>query len=191
MSLRTRLFKFHAQRFAKRSPRSKQFVDYAHASSFLIIDESPDENYAAIELVAHNLRKDNKQVTVVEYVHQKQHTAPAPTDFWVFDKSQTTLWGKPNDTVLHAVEKQAFDIVIDLTQRERLPLLYVLLHANAHCKISGRLDAYDLADFIIELPDKQANKQSSKKCEYTHKEYTERLFAEITHYLQAIKQSQP
>ena len=192
MSLRTRLFQFHAQRFAKRLPRQKQFVDYAHASSFLIIDEcAPTENYATIEHLAHNLRKDNKQVTVVGYVHQKQHTAPTTADFVIFDKSQTTLWGRPDDMVLAIVEKQQFDIVIDLTQRPRLPLRYVALHANARCKISGYLDDYNLSDFIIEISDKQQSNKQSSKCEDTHNEYRKILFAEIIRYLQAIRQSQP
>ena len=124
-------------------------------------------------------------------MHQKQHTAPTTADFVIFDKSQTTLWGQPDDMVLATVEKQQFDIVIDLTQRPRLPLRYVALHANAHCKISGYLDDYNLSDFIIEISDKQQSNKQNSKYEDTHNEYRKTLFAEIIRYLQAIRQSQP
>ncbi len=178
MSLRTQLFKYHVRKRHK-TVQPKQFVDYAHAKSVLLIYESDLlEKRSVIDNLAQKLRNDGKQVSIIGYVHKKLCESRQTAEFTMLDKAQVGWWRKPNAEMLESLAKQHFDIAIDLTQRTCLPLQYALLYANATCKIGSAISQYGLTNFIIDI----SGEEKSQKI------YEQTLFDAIVHYLKEIKQ---
>lgn len=182
MGLRLKLFGCRVQKSAKRHTRQKQFVDYAHAKSILLLYESdPTENRAFIDEAAHALQADGKQVDVVGFVAKKQCETPQTDHFRLLCKGQTSFWGKPDKTTLHAIAARQYDLIIDLTQTFCLPLQYVLLHANAKCRAGGDVGHYGLIDLAVRIPTENGAKKSAPY------ERERALLAAVLRYLKEIK----
>src|SRR5574344_1166370 len=101
MGIRSNIFKRRVQKINQNPPRHKQFIDYAHAKSFLILYESDlTENHNFVDELAHNLRSEGKHVTIIGFVNKKVSASASINDFTMLDKSQLDLWHRPKTTLL-------------------------------------------------------------------------------------------
>ncbi len=175
--LKKQLFKYRAR---KSNLREKQFVDYAHAESVLLLYESDlQENHAEIDAIVRTLHADGKQVDVVGFVAKKECETPQNEHFHLLCKKQIGFWGKPDKATLNAICTKKYDLIVDLTPHFCLPLQYVLLYANARCRIGGDVSEFGLIDFAVKI--------ASTTNE--NKNYEHALWDAISQYLKMIKQS--
>ncbi len=172
--LKEQLFKYRAR---KSHLREKQFVDYAHVQRVLLLYESDlQENHAAIDSIVRALHADGKQVDVVGFVAKKQCETLQTDHFRLLGKGQISFWGKPDKETLNAICTKNYDLIVDLAPHFCLPLQYLLLYANARCRIGGDVSKFGLIDFAVKI---QPNKA-----------YEQTLWNAILRYLKEIKQSQ-
>jgi hypothetical protein len=176
--LKKQLFKYRAR---KSNLREKQFVDYAHAESVLLLYESDlQENHAAIDSIVRTLHADGKQVDVVGFVAKKVCETPQNEHFRLLCKEQVGFWGKPDKATLSAICAKKYDLIVDLTPHFCLPLQYVLLYANARCRIGGDVSEFGLIDFAVKII-----QPTTENTQYEHA-----LWDAISQYLKQIKMSE-
>lgn len=174
--IRQKIFQYHAKRWLQNCVRQKQFVNYANASSILLLYEViNDDSVTNIKRLAQLLQADNKCVTLVGHLSRKENLLPTDSHFIAIDRLRTSIFGKPDAEILSAVE-QPFDLLIDLTNRPILPLQYVVLHANARCKCGGYLTKNRLFDLVVDQKHVPNTNETA-------------LFENILHYLKTIQQT--
>lgn len=163
----------------KRQNRTRKYIDYEHAQKILLLYESTnDKQDESIRQIANDLNADGKQTTVCRYTAAGQ-TATKPDGIWLC-KKDLGVTGKPS-RILKSIAQQQFDIVIDLTLSPCLPLLYILLYANASCKAGLQHTDIPLLDFIISYPKEKHKTASQSQTDMNI------LFRHILFYLKNIR----
>lgn len=188
-NLRRQVFSYHVHQFNKRGVRTKQFVDYAHAKSVLVLYESElSENRSFISDVSRKLAADGKRVSVYGFVRKKIATSSSMNSFNMLDLNSVDFFHKPNSQFLKLFEETQFDLVIDLTLSFCQPLQYLLLHASAPCKVGGSLGDFELIDFVVNMPRIEPELEDGKTDISVHALYEaeEALCTQIIYYLKSI-----
>jgi len=177
------LFRKKLVQFSKNVTRTKAFVNYDWAKSILLLFESNySERNPETKRIIEQLQLDGKKVTAIGYVEKKQIVTPAYPDFRILYTKDHNIFQKPESSVLTFVQENEFDLLIDITNREFLPLMYVALYANAKCKSGMKKSEADLFDFSIDINEMLYEKELQiDDLEYTF------LFDQIIFYLKSIQ----
>lgn len=187
MGLRLKLFGCNVRKYTKKHAHQKQFVDYEHAKRILLLYESDlTESRTFINEIVRAMQADGKQADVVGYVAKKQCVSQTDAHFKMIDKKQTTCFGKPQKTLLNTIAAQKYDLIIDLTRTFCLPLQYVLLQADAKCRVGGCVNKFGLIDMVVK-PAENGEKQAKRKSPASDYECERALLAAILRYLKEIK----
>jgi len=144
--------KKEVKRYNLSTAREKRFINYDQARNFLLIFES-DENEInlPIKKIIEKLKSDDKKVTAIGYLNKKKINTPFLLDFKIFNSQQTNLFKKPNEFILKELNNNQFDIVIDLSLHDVIPLQYLVLYASAFLKIGLKNTDLSLYDFIFDI----------------------------------------
>lgn len=133
----------------KSTHRERKFVNYEKAKSILLLFESDySEKNILIRRIVRNLTNDGKKVSSWGYIEKKEITTAILPDFKILNQKDTDILKKPKASFLNELEDMEFDLLIDLSVNEILPLQYIALHANAFCKtgiVKNELEIYDFA----------------------------------------------
>lgn len=192
-ALRRQFFARHVGQFNKRVKREKQFVDYAHAKTILVLYESEyTEHRDFVNELVGQFTNDGKRVVVFGYVPKKMATSSSRNNFNMLDNHSLNFWKAPKSDLLANLEEESFDLLIDLTHRFCFPLAYLLLHANASCKVGGTLSEFGLLDMVVKLPstDVSDNEIDSDITLSKLYESEKLLLTEIMAYLKMISSPQ-
>jgi len=187
--LRRKVFSYHVNQFKKKVVREKQYVDYAHAKSVLVLYESElSENRTFITEVMRTLTADGKRVSVYGFVPKKVGISSSMNGFNMLDINSLNFFYKPSNQLLQLLEEDHFDLAIDLTSSFCQPLQYLLLHVNATCKVGGSIGDFDLVDVAVNMPQTELVDEDDKKDVSVQLLYEREkaLWHEILHYLKSI-----
>ena len=180
-TIKYRIFRWRANRYFSRYPRAKKYVDYEHARRILLLYESrPDNQDETIRLITEKLVAANKLVTTCVYAAGESKPVTSQPDMFILCKKDINLTGKPVQA-FKALEQQQFDLAIDLTTSPCLPLLYILLYANAACKAGLQHTDIPLLDFIISYPKVKQEPEMEKQIDVNN------LYEHILFYLKNIR----
>ncbi len=150
--IRQYLFKRSIQKHRAENPRTKVFVNYNRARTVLLLFESNySEKNPETKRIIESLTADGKKVVALGYVEKKQILSPVYPEFRIMFPGDTDFFRKPNQSILDDLLKQEFDLLIDITRQEWLPLSYILLYANAKCKTGMQKPGVDLYDFAVDI----------------------------------------
>lgn len=159
----------------KQPQREKIFRNYADIRRVLIIFESDWlERHLQVKQLIKEMQADGKEVSAWGFIDKKDRTTPILRDFRVIGAREVNVFGKPKKDVLIDFTREHYDLLIDLSINQVLPLRYMALLADVDFKVgkSEPCEPY-LHDFMIALPEGQ-----------TDAAY---LFDQIKHYLQTIQ----
>ena len=187
--LRRKVFSYHVNQFKKKVVREKQYVDYAHTKSVLVLYESElSENRTFITEVMRTLTADGKRVSVYGFVPKKVGISSSMNGFNMLDINSLNFFYKPSNQLLQLLEEDHFDLAIDLTSSFCQPLQYLLLHVNATCKVGGSIGDFDLVDVAVNMPQTELVDEDDKKDVSVQLLYEREkaLWHEILHYLKSI-----
>jgi len=107
---------------------------------------------------------------------------PAYPDFRILHTKDHNIFQKPEATVLSFVQENEFDLLIDISSKEIIPLMYIALYANAKCKTGMKREIGDLFDFSIDIDEMLIEKEIQRDdLEFTF------LFEQIIFYLKSIQ----
>ncbi|MDR1544495.1 MAG: hypothetical protein LBS50_08860 [Prevotellaceae bacterium] len=153
--------------------QNRTFMNYTEIKSVLLLVKIHyDSDIFAFENILQTLKKDGKKVILCCFVEQKKSLLQTGINRFIIKKENLLFWQKPDNEMLKEISAQEFDAVFDLTQIKSIPLLYVLLNANAKFRC-GNNKQDGLHDFIIDV-------SNLKKADEHY------LFEQITRYLKSI-----
>lgn len=158
------IFKKRVAKFLKQSTRQKRFVDYKSAKTILLIFESDYvEKNRFIRKAISQLTSDGKKVYAWGFLRKKEiSTAILPT-FKILNQQQTDFTKQPKEFLLRELKDKTYDLLIDLTLQDVLPLQYVCLYANAAMKIGTSRTMDEVLDFVIGFPTPEKEESDDKK----------------------------
>ena len=170
MNLKEKIFNYHLR---KHKHHHCAFPQWDKAKSILLLFESDiTEKNLQIKQLVKELQQQGKDVTAWGYVDQKNALSAILRDYRILARRDTNLFDKPKEIHLRDLSHIHFDIVIDLSLKNILPLRYLMLLADADFKAGRQTEEPYLADFMV-----MTNEETDPAF----------LFDQILHYLQNIK----
>ncbi|NLO71546.1 MAG: hypothetical protein GX102_11535 [Porphyromonadaceae bacterium] len=194
------IFKRKAKKFLQHSTREKRWVDYKSAKTILLLFESDYiEKNRFIRRIIDELNQDGKKVVAWGFLDKKiTSTAILPT-FRILDRSTIDWFECPKEYCLRELAEVEFDLLIDLTLKDILPLQYVCLYAKAGTKAGMSRSMDDIIDFKIIIPEPDPDELTTGNDEnhIEFKDLNETLFhtdqqflyEQILHYIKNIQTS--
>lgn len=106
----------------------------------------------------------------------------------MLDIKSLDFFYQPKSSLLQLLEEDQFDLVIDLTIHFCQPLQYLLLHANAPCKVGGSVGEFGLIDFAVNMPHIEPDSEDDKSDISLPVLYGQEkaLWEQILYYLKSI-----
>ncbi len=145
------IFNRRAKSFLQNNPREKRFVNYENAKTILLLFESDySEKNPRIRRIIKSLINDGKKVMAWGFIDKKEITTAILPDFRILHHKDTDFFAKPLSTFLNELAELHFDLLLDLTMNEVIPLQYVSLYSNVYCK-TGIKKSFPNHDFVVDI----------------------------------------
>lgn len=159
--------KYFLSKDALKTRRNKKFINLKDASSLAIVYYlKKDEDYTAVSDFVESLKKRGLRVKALGYVkdrHLTQKYLPKLTYDYFYDKD-LNWFGKPGGNYVRDFLDKPFDVLVDLSSGETVPINFVTANSSARFKV-GRFkqenqvlfdlmikqDYNDLKSFIKEV----------------------------------------
>lgn len=173
------LFTFFLNRELKGTHVSREIINFSTIKRIGILYVLNDPcDYEKIENLVVGLHNQNKEVKALAYVTQKiisdRFLPKLSYDF--FSKTKINWFYRPHDAKVTDFIRTRFDVLIDLSIPDCLPLHYILAKSEALCRVGpyspGKEYLYDL----------MISRQSNAT--------TEEYFFQVIHYLTIINQNE-
>ena len=181
-----RIREYFLEREAKRCTRKSTFRSWDDIRSVLLLFESDyqEKNNDARSFIK-MLQNEGKRVVVCCYVNKKEAETATLDNYIVLDRKKTNWLGRPHDAMVGECLKEKFDVVMDMTETNCLPLKYVLLQAKSDFRCGKSCGDNSLYDFVIEMPPHPVDaKTGMPRTDYS---FVDRLGEQIVRYLKMIK----
>ncbi|MHB9055803.1 MAG: DUF6913 domain-containing protein [Paludibacteraceae bacterium] len=194
------IFNKRVAKVTNESPREKRYVDYKSANTILLIFESDYiEKNRFIRKAIEQLTRDGKKVFTWGFLDKKMTSTAILPSFKILDRSTIDWFGCPKAPFLKELMENEYDMLIDLTLTDILPLQYVCLYANAALKTGMSRSMNQVLDFVIKVPQpepqeiSELTEKDQRKIEFqnlneslfhTDQQY---LFEQLIFYLKKIQ----
>lgn len=181
-----RIREYFLKREVRRCVRKSVFRSWDDIRSVLLLFESDyqeknDHARAFIKI----LQTEGKRVVACCYVDKKTAETATLDNYIVLDRSNVNWLRKPQTVTERMKEK--FDVVIDLTEKDVLPLQYVLTWANSEfrCGRSRGEKGNEAYDFVIEMPEHPIDpKTNAPRMDY---DFVGKMGSQIVKYLKIVR----
>ena len=162
------------QRDLRTNKRLKEVISLEKAKSIgILYDATNTEQIKRIEPFVKYFFELKKEVKALGYVNKKKlddcHIPKLNYDF--FYLKDLNWYYKPQNYIIENFIKKEYNIIINLSDSNCIPIKYLVASSLAHFKIGQFEEGYEIYDLMIKL-DKEKGK--------------ERLMEEIKHYLNLI-----
>lgn len=135
----------------KNQSRNRKVVNYAEARDIGVIYPSDNEStYILAKHFVDYLKKEHGIAKVIALGYVKEREAPFYHSHVLmhdyFTKKEVNWYGYPKGQAVESFIDRDFDILIDLSDGNNIPLRFVLERSKARFKVGRRLDSesYDL-----------------------------------------------
>jgi hypothetical protein len=180
------LFNRRAQQYLSLTPRKHRFVSYKKAKTILLLFESDyTEKNQNIHAIIHELQQDGKKVSACGFIDKKEIATVIYPDFRILHHKQTDFFHKPLASYLNELQNSEFDLLIDLTSRQVIPLEYLALYTNASFKTGMRKTNLPIYDFVLDIEKVPLETESTEPVEVLVEETY--LYNQIIFYLKSIQ----
>ncbi len=147
MKLSERIFNHYCR---KHAAKSHSFPTWENVQTVLLLFESDiTEKNLQVKQLAKELQQQGKDVTAWGYVDNKNALSAILRDYRVLSRRDTNIFHKPKELHLKDLRRMHFDLVIDLSLNDILPLRYLMLYADAGFKAGRQTQEPYLADFMV------------------------------------------
>lgn len=165
---------FFLRRQIKAHPRTRQYVSWDEVRRVLLLTDAAHTGVDEAVKIADMVRKEGKEVEAYYYMDRAEQSLTVPATLRVLTRRETNVVRKPKTNPLQG--RGAFDVVIDLSCRQCVPLCYMAVWADAKLWCGCPTDDKTLIeyDFRIMLPEE-------KGCEASY------IAEQIVRYLKMIK----
>ena len=154
-TLKNYLFRRRYTTLLKKGNHEHRFVTYDKAKTIFLLFEFRVEQYLPFVSIIESLERDGKNVVAWAYCSDSKMEKTLDRQKYpklnIFGKSSLDYSEKLQSNALNNLQENSFDLFIDLSLRPMLPLMYVVLYANADCKTGMKKTDYPLFNFMIDL----------------------------------------
>ncbi len=142
-----------AKSFLKKSKRvrDKRFMNWDDVESVVLLIDVEHINHTLFSNLYQRVA-DKKNAKIWCMIPKYDPRTGDSEKVFFFDKKSVNLLEKPNNIITGKFLSQPFDILIDLTKKESLPLKYLAQVSSAHCKCGMDKPFYDFYDFKMSMP---------------------------------------
>jgi hypothetical protein len=180
-----RIRQYFFDRTAKKIARVSHYHSWDDIRTILVLFESDlQEKNAEMRAFVKALQTEGKKVVACCYVDKKK-AETATLDHWVvLDRSQVNWLKRTKEEFIQPLKTQ-FDVVMDMTETNCLPLKYVLLQSKSDFRCGKSSSDNSLYDFVIEMPSHPIDaKTGMPRMDYN---FVGKLGEQIVRYLKMIK----
>ena len=135
------------KRMYKRKSRERHFLNWKDIHTILVLFDT--SHFDEVAVFMKQLKKLGKKVTVYAYQKKEDQRNYSNTNYRIILEKEVGRWfGNPLRTIIHELQKETFDAVIDLTLNRNIYLEYLLAHIPASVKTGLKKTnspQYDLA----------------------------------------------
>lgn len=194
--LKQYIFKSRVKKHLAREKREKRFVNYEQAKNIILLFESDYmEKNPFMKRMIERLKAEGKKVNAFGFLNKKEVSSAILPDYKILNKKSCDWTELPAQSFLRELEENEYDLLIDLTTNDILPLKYILLYSNAACKAGTNKYDENLLDFKLHIPpDENVSTNTAKnELEETENAQSELLidehfiFQNIIFYLKTIQ----
>ena len=142
------ILKRKLKKIYKKKLREKHFLNWKDIHTILVLFDTAHFDEATIFI--DQLKKSGKKVSV--YASQKKGDLRdySNTNYRVLSEKEVSKWlNNPLHTIVKEMQKETFDLAIDLTLIRNLPLEYIL--ANASVSITTGLKKIDFPQYDLAI----------------------------------------
>ena len=183
-----RIRKYFFEREMRKCVRKSVFRSWNDIHSILLLFESDyQEKNNNVRTFIKALQAEDKRVVGCCYVDKKVAETATLDNYIVLDRSKMNWLRKPDNVAIGEKLKEKFDVIIDLTENDVLPLKYVLMWTNSdfRCGKNRGEAGNTLYDFVMEMPEHPIDpKTNTPQIDY---DFEGKLGAQIIKYLKLIK----
>ena len=149
MKLKERIFNHY---LAKQPQRVAHFPHYEKPLKVLLIYESDLlEHNDAIKTIRQDMVHRQLDTTMWGFAAKKEILSPILPQNRILGYKDYGFFGKPHQHIVEELQKDHYDVLIDLTTQPCLPLRYIAMYANADFKIGLHLGE-GVHDMLIAPP---------------------------------------
>lgn len=163
----------NAKSFLKKSKklRDKRFMNWEDVESVVLLMDIEHISHALFSNLYQKVA-EKKKVKIWCMIPKYDPRTGDSENVFFFDKKSISLLEKPNKIITGKFLAEPFDVLIDLTRKESLPLKYLAEVSMAHCKCGLDKPFYEFYDLKMSM---SANASE------------EQLLDQILFYLKTIK----
>ena len=156
------IFARRAKKHLKTDERERRFVNFDTARMVMLIFESDYmEKNPEIRMIIRDLQDYGKKVKAWGFVDKKEVTTANLPDFKILHHKDADFLKFPTADFMRELSEIQFDLLIDLTSKEILPLQYLALHAQAACKVGIKKSENNIYDFVIDLDNQRVDAEGN------------------------------
>ncbi|MCQ2230493.1 MAG: hypothetical protein MJZ30_01380 [Paludibacteraceae bacterium] len=172
LNLKRKYIDSSATSFLKKTKRvrDKRFINWDDVSSVLILLDVEHINHALFSKLYQKV--SDKKVKIWCMIPKYDPRTGDSENVFFFDRKSISLLEKPNNIITGKFLSENYDVLIDLTRKESLPLKYLAMISTAHCKCGLDKPLYDFYDLKMSMSAGAAEEQ---------------LLDQILFYLRTIK----
>lgn len=173
LELKRKYIESSANSFLKKTKRvrDKRFMNWEDVESVVILLDVEHINHSLFSKLYQKVA-DKKKAKIWCLIPKYDPRTGDSEKVFFFDKKSISFLEKPNNIISGKFLSDSFDVLIDLTRKESLPLKYLAEISNAHCKCGLDKPFYDFYDFKMSMPANASEEQ---------------ILDQILFYLNAIK----
>lgn len=171
MNIREKIFGYILRRQPK---RQVHFPRWENVRTVVLLFKSDlIEKNPVIHRLADRLTKEetDKNVILLEYADKKEVLSANLPQSRILGRKDFTIFGTPKAAIREELMRHPYDLLIDLTQGDSLPLRYMAMYLKADFK-AGRHAQEGIHNFMLDTPAQESQ---------------EFLFEQIIYYLKLIK----
>ncbi len=161
---------FSINRRTKNISRKKHFANFQDVSSILLLFSTDTISEKEVEYIQ-KILGDKKKISAWVF-NPKESYLRNTINQNLLGKKDISILQKPSGRIEKIFLNNEYDLLIDLTTKEILPLKYLLGISRASCRCGMKKEGYTFYDLEIDMP------SGTKETE---------LLKQILHYLNAIK----
>jgi hypothetical protein len=142
------LLKRKIKKIIKHSERKKAYLNLQEIKSVLVLFDT--ENFDDASHFIQRLKKMDKKIKAFAYQSKKDTNNYSNIPYTIVtDKDMNNLKGDSLARIINGLENKTFDLVVDLTLKENLLLLYILVSADSPLKVGFYKHAFSVHDIVI------------------------------------------
>lgn len=140
--------------------RNKKITNLSESKSIgILYDASEKESAAVVREFVKKLRDSKRVVKALGYVNSTipDDSRVAKLEFDYFTKADVNWYFLPNSGVLRNFCNEPYEILIDLTNQQVIPLLYAVAWSKSQCKVGRLSEKYaSYYDIMIDCKNEQS-----------------------------------